>query len=115
VRLLADTNVTTIAVRALRDAGHDVVYVGERQNDPGDIAILREAAETARVLLTKDHDIGALVFRDGAAHSGVVLSDDLGSGAAEAKLLLSIIDTWAEALAQGGFVRAGYWGSKAVS
>jgi len=58
VRLLADSNIVARAVLALRDAGHDVVYVGERAADPGDQALLAEAATAGRILVTKDHDIG---------------------------------------------------------
>ena len=51
-------------MRAMRDAGHDVVYIGERARDPGDEALLAEAAADRRIFVTKDHDIGALVDRD---------------------------------------------------
>ena len=53
-----------LAVRAMREAGHDVVYVGERAADPGDEALLAEAAGEGRSFITKDHDIGTLVHRD---------------------------------------------------
>jgi hypothetical protein len=64
------------------------------------------------VLLTKDNDIGALVFRDGMAHAGVLLIDDLGSADEEATLLLEALRVWEAALQAGGFVRAGKWGSR---
>ena len=115
MRLLADTNVVAIAVRALRAAGHDVDYIGERAIDPGDAAILAEAQTTSRVLLTKDNDISTLVFRDKATHAGVLLIDDLGSAAAETTLLAAAISRWEAQLTAGGFVRAGAWGSKIVA
>jgi len=34
----------------MREAGHDVVYAGERPTDPGDLALLTEATSQARVL-----------------------------------------------------------------
>jgi predicted nuclease of predicted toxin-antitoxin system len=57
VRVLADSNIVAQAVRAMRDAGNDVVYVGEREADPGDEALLAEAVAEGRTFLTKDHDI----------------------------------------------------------
>jgi predicted nuclease of predicted toxin-antitoxin system len=115
VRLLADTNITAHAVRALRDDGHDVDHVADRPTDPGDAALLAEAHSASRVLVTKDHDIGALVFRDGAPHAGVVLIDDLGDPAAEATLLLATLATFRAELDAGAFVRAGPDGARARS
>jgi predicted nuclease of predicted toxin-antitoxin system len=107
VRLLADTNIVAQAVRALRAAGHDVLYAGERASDPGDAALLAEAAAEQRVFLTKDHDIGVLVHRDRAAHRGVVLLSDLGDPAAETRLVLRGLAECADALAAFAFVRIG--------
>jgi len=42
VRFLADSNIVAQAVHAMRTAGHDVVYLGERTADPGDRALLTE-------------------------------------------------------------------------
>jgi predicted nuclease of predicted toxin-antitoxin system len=112
VRLLADTNLTALAVRVLREQGHDVVHTAERAVDPGDAAILSEAHASARVLLTKDNDVGTLVFRDGIAHSGVLLIDDLGSAEEEAKLLVETLRVLGTELDASGFVRAGKWGTR---
>ena len=78
MRFLADTNIVAMAVEALRSQRHDVVHIAERDVDPGDRAIMDEAHSSGRVLLTKDHDIGVLVFRDKVPHAGVALIDDLG-------------------------------------
>jgi len=43
VRLLAGSNIVARAVQAMRAAGYDVVYLGERTSDPGDEALLAEA------------------------------------------------------------------------
>jgi predicted nuclease of predicted toxin-antitoxin system len=83
VRFLADSNIVSQAVHALRMAGHDVVYLGEHKADPGDRAALAEAVAEGRIILAKDHDIGALVHRDLQPHCGVLLLDDLGDVAAE--------------------------------
>ena len=106
MRLFADTNIVAPAVRALREDGHDVVYSAERPSDPGDAALLAEAYADRRVFVTKDHDIGALVFRDAAPHAGVLLIDDLADVAAETALLRACLQSHGEQLAAGAFVRA---------
>jgi hypothetical protein len=44
LRVFADSNITAPAVKAMREAGLDVVYSGERAVYPGDEALLAEAA-----------------------------------------------------------------------
>jgi predicted nuclease of predicted toxin-antitoxin system len=106
VRLFADTNIVAPAVRALREAGHDVLYSAERPADPGDLALLAEATAAGRALITKDHDFGALVHRDGHSHAGVLLLDDLGDAAAETALIVKVLARDAERLLAGEFLRA---------
>jgi predicted nuclease of predicted toxin-antitoxin system len=110
VRILADSNVVAQAVRSLRNGGHDVVYVAERAVDPGDDALLEEAVRENRVFVTKDHDIGALVYRDLRPHCGVLLADDLGAAAAESALILAALASHSVSLAAGAFLRAGVGG-----
>ncbi len=112
MRLFADTNIVAPAVRALRADGHDVVYAGERPTDPGDAALLAEAHADASIFISKDHDIGALVFRDGAPHSSVLLIDDLGNVAEETVLLRSSLLSYGDELAAGAFVRADVTGAR---
>ena len=106
MRLFADTNIVAAAVRALRSAGHDVIYSAERSTDPGDEALLVEAVAAGRIFLTKDHDIGALVHRDGQAHAGVLLLDDLGDPAKETRLITATLERDGDRLAAGAFLRA---------
>ncbi len=104
---MADTNIVAPAVRALRDAGHDVVYAAEREADPGDTALLTEAAQEGRVFISKDRDIGALVHRDRLPHRGVLLLDDLGDAGAEVRLIVAVVASAGDQLAAGAFLRAG--------
>ena len=90
----------------MREAGFDVVYSGERAVDPGDEALLAEAAAAGRVFLTKDHDIGALVHLSSKRHAGVLLLDDLGDASAETDLILSALATHGDPLTSGAFLRA---------
>ncbi len=107
MRILADTNIVAEAVRAMPDAGHDVTYTAERTADPGDEALLAEAAAEERTFVTKDHDIGALVHRDSRQHHGVLLLDDLGDAAAESALILAVLSSHHDQLASRAFLRVG--------
>lgn len=106
MRVFADTNIVALAVRTLRALGHDVVYSAERAEDPGDDVLLAEALADLRVFLTKDHDIGVLVHRDGQAHAGVLLIDDLGNAASETQLIESALERHGQQLEAGAFLRA---------
>ena len=105
MRILADSNIVAQAVRAMREAGHDVVYAAERPVDPGDEALLQEAAAEGRILLSKDHDIGALVHRELLPHRGVLILDDLGNLLAESKLVLAALSSHCDRLLAGAFLR----------
>ena len=56
----------------MREAGHDVDYVGERPSDPGDEAILPEALRGGRILITRDKDFGFLAVQVGSPHCGIL-------------------------------------------
>lgn len=105
MRILADTNVSRHVVRALREAGHDVAYAGERKTDPGYEALLEEACGQSRVLLTKDHDFGELIHRRSMQHAGVLVMDEPGDPVAEISLVLSVSSTFHDELSGGAFVR----------
>ncbi len=110
MRFLADSNIVAQAVHAMRAAGHDVVYLGERPADPGDQALLAEAVAERRIILTKDHDIGVLVHRDRQPRCGVLLLDDLGDAAAESGLILATLSSHRDRLAARAFLRVGVAG-----
>jgi len=73
LRLLVDAEVGRAVENWLRSAGHGVASVRERDPRMPDPEVLAWAAAEARVVLTMDKDFGELVFRDGAAHAGVLL------------------------------------------
>jgi predicted nuclease of predicted toxin-antitoxin system len=73
MRLVADACVAASLVHALRAAGHEVVYVSEGQAGVSDSDVLAEAVSDNRILVTEDHDFGALAVRDRLATRGVVL------------------------------------------
>jgi predicted nuclease of predicted toxin-antitoxin system len=74
MRLLANENIPGDVVAALRQAGHEVIWV--RTDAPGssDPDVLNWAQAEDRVLVTFDKDFGELAFRFGLpASSGIVL------------------------------------------
>lgn len=62
MRVLLDTCVAAGAKSALAAAGHDVVWVGEWSEDPGNDEIIATAHRESRVLVTLDKDFGELTI-----------------------------------------------------
>jgi len=83
MRFLADENIDRQIVAALRQAGHDVVYVAEL--DPGitDDQVLDIARRERLLLLTADKDFGELVYRLHRQAHGIVLIRLAGIAAEE--------------------------------
>lgn len=74
MRLLANENFPSDAISALRERGHDVIWI--RTDAPGgrDDAILARARRESRVLVTFDKDFGELAFRSRLpASCGIIL------------------------------------------
>ncbi len=78
MRLAADACIAGSLVRALREAGHDVIYAMEGPPGVPDIQILADAFAGSRLLLTEDHDFGALAVREGHPTHGVILIELYG-------------------------------------
>ena len=73
MRVLANENVSGDIVQALRNFGHDVLWI--RTDAPGssdEVDLARAHAED-RLLLTFNKDFGELAFRFGLPISGVIL------------------------------------------
>jgi predicted nuclease of predicted toxin-antitoxin system len=89
MRLLADACVAGSLVLALRAVGHDVEYVADGPPGVDDAVILRNAFDAGRIVITEDHDFGALAVRDSRASIGVVLIElhGLSSATKDARVL----------------------------
>ncbi len=61
MKLLLDTCIWGGAADELRMRGHDVVWSGDWDEDPGDEEILTTALAQRRILVTLDKDFGELV------------------------------------------------------
>ena len=100
MRFLANENVPLDAVEALRQQGHDVLWI--RTDSPGisDPEVLKRAQSEDRILLTFDKDFGELAFRANLpATSGIILFRIVTSSSrAVAQAVISAIasrDDWA--------------------
>ena len=72
MRLLLDACVWGGAVPELAAAGHDVVWAGSWDEDPGDEEILARAYAESRILVTLDKDFGELAIVREQPHAGIV-------------------------------------------
>ncbi len=57
----------------LKNAGYDVLFVGDWKPSASDDEVLQKAKDDGRVLITDDKDFGELVFRLKKPSSGVIL------------------------------------------
>jgi len=62
VKLLLDSCVWGGARADLQARGHDVVWCGDWEADPGDEAVLEAARVEGRILVTLDKDFGELAI-----------------------------------------------------
>jgi predicted nuclease of predicted toxin-antitoxin system len=105
VNLLLDSSMWGPTAVALREAGHDVDWVGDWPADPGDRAILERAHAEGRVLVTLDNDFGELAVRQHVAHSGIIRVA-LTPVWLEAAVCLTAIAAYGSELVAGAIVTA---------
>jgi predicted nuclease of predicted toxin-antitoxin system len=72
MKLLLDACVWGKAATELRTGGHDVVWVGDWAEDPGDESLLVFARNEQRILITLDKDFGELAILRGIRHHGIL-------------------------------------------
>ena len=72
MKCLLDTCVWGGALKELATAGHDVIWSGHWEEDPGDDQILALAYAEDRVLITLDKDFGELAIVYGKPHRGII-------------------------------------------
>lgn len=74
MRFLANENFPFDAVKALRQSGHDVAWIGIDSPGISDPEVLARAQAENRILLTFDKDFGELTFRSKLpSTSGIIL------------------------------------------
>lgn len=72
MRFLADESCDFIVVKALRDAGHNVLRVADLSPGAEDPFIIDFALRERRIFLTEDKDFGRLIYAHGLRTSGVM-------------------------------------------
>lgn len=73
MRFVADESVDGHVVRALRAAGHHVLYIADEMASKKDADVLAFAVSRDEVLITEDKDFGDIVHVKRHRHAGVVL------------------------------------------
>jgi len=73
MKFLADESCAGPVIRALREAGHDVVAIAEVARGAPDEAVMARALGERRILITEDSDFGELVYARGHSSAGVIL------------------------------------------
>ena len=73
MNFMADESCAGPVIRALRDAGHDVIAIAEVARGATDEQVLERALKEKRVLITEDRDFGELVYARGRSSAGVIL------------------------------------------
>jgi len=72
MKLLLDTCIWGGAADELRMRGHDVIWSGDWDEDPGDEEILTTALAQGRILVTLDKDFGELAVVRRVPHCGIL-------------------------------------------
>ncbi len=107
MRVLLDTCIWGGVRDALSDAGNDVVWTGDWEEDPGDDEIMGSAFAEGRVLVTLDKDFGTLAFLLGKPHAGILRLVNL-STQQQAPVCLHILDRYESSLQAGAIITAEY-------
>lgn len=89
----------------MQELGHDAVWAGDWDADPGDDEILRRATSERRILVTLDKDFGELVIVRGHSHSGIIRLVNFPAKQ-QASACALILDLHAKELEGGAIVTA---------
>jgi len=105
MKIILDTCVWGGVVQELLAAGHDVIWAGDWQEDPGDDEILDWAHRQGRVLVTLDKDFGELAIVYNRSHSGIIRLVNLASRQ-QAPICLKAIELHDNELKSGAIITA---------
>lgn len=103
MKLLLDTCVWGGAKAELQAAGHDVMWTGDLEQDPGDEEILVQAHREQRVLITLDKDFGELAIHRGFPHCGIVRLVNVSSRQ-QGVVCQSVLGQYGDELTQGAIL-----------
>ena len=103
MKLLLDSCVWGGAAEELRSSGHDVVWAGDWDQDPGDDEILARANAEQRILITLDTDFGELAVLRRQPHCGIIRLNGF-SGRRQASVCLTILTRYPAELSQSALI-----------
>ena len=103
MKILLDTCIWGGAIEALKAAGHDDIWAGAWDVDPGDDEILARAHQEGRVLVTLDKDFGELAVVRDQPHAGIVRLVNW-SALQQASICLSVLSRYAAELQTGAII-----------
>jgi predicted nuclease of predicted toxin-antitoxin system len=89
----------------LAKAGHDVVWAGDWEEDPGDEEILARADSDRRILVTLDKDFGELAIVRDLPHHGILRLVGF-SARHQAEVCLRALELYGKELLGGAVVTA---------
>ena len=105
MKLLLDTCVYGKALEELLQAGHDVIWTGSWDRDPGDTEILAIAFSQQRIVITLDKDFGELAVFKNELHSGIIRLVNIPA-LDQGKFILHILKKHEQELLSGAIVTA---------
>ena len=105
MKFLTDVNASGALTHWLRDMGHDVQDVADRDASLSDEAILQWAVQEQRIIATTDKDFEELIWRIGKPHFGILRLENLPRAERRA-LLEDVLANHAQDLASGAIVIA---------
>ena len=105
MKILLDTCVWGGVRKDLQIAGHDVIWAGEWDKDPGDEEILDRAYQEKRILVTLDKDFGELAIVHNLPHSGIIRLVNL-SARRQAEICTRVLNKYVEELQAGAIITA---------
>ena len=103
MKIMLDSCVYGKAKWELIESGHDVIWVGDWEYDPGDNEIIEEAFRQNRILITLDKDFGELAIIYEKPHCGIVRLVNISSQN-QAKVCLELLKRFGEELQNGAIV-----------
>jgi predicted nuclease of predicted toxin-antitoxin system len=105
MKLLLDSCVWGGVKKQLADAGHDVVWAGDWDKDPGDDEILSYSYAELRILVTLDKDFGELAIVRKHPHHGIIRLVNF-SARAQAIACVNVLNAHGKDLENGAIVTA---------
>jgi predicted nuclease of predicted toxin-antitoxin system len=105
MKLLLDSCVSNKVRDVLQNAGHNTIWAGDWEKDPGDEEILATAHTEGRVLITLDKDFGELAIVREIPHSGILRLVNL-SLKQQAANCIQVLEKYSDELQAGAIVTA---------